>query len=154
MPLLLSLLYLRLGQLALRLYLFLNLSSINLKGNRFQTTFFFPNVGNNAYSVKLNPSGQKKYHSLLSPPPLPVSSSLQQIAPSGFLLLVVLYGFYAQALITHRQAEGNKHRGSRKLREGIRLFGQWANPALPKLEENKCHLSVFTLLCLSTGEML
>lgn len=152
MPLLLSLLYVQLGQLALRLYLFLNLSSINLKGNRFQTTFFFPNVGNNAYSVKLNPSGQKKYHSLLSP--CPVSSSLQQIAPTGFFLLLFLYGFYAKALITHRQAEGNKYRGSRKLREGIRLFGQWPNPALPKLEENKYHLCVFTLLCLSTREML
>lgn len=50
-PLLLLLLYLHLGQLALQLYLFLNLSSINLTGNRLQTTFFFSNVGNNAYSV-------------------------------------------------------------------------------------------------------
>jgi len=53
-----------------------------------------------------------------------------------------------------RQAEGKKHRGRRKLRKGIRLFGQWANPALPKFEKNKYCLSVFTLLCLSTREML
>lgn len=67
MSLLLSLQYLWLGQLVLWLYLFLNLSSINLKGNKFQITLFFPpNVGNNAYSVKLNLSGQNKYHSLLA----------------------------------------------------------------------------------------
>lgn len=62
--------------------------------------------------------------------------------------------FNAKALITCRQAEPKQHGGSRKLRKGIRLFGQWANPTLPKLEENKHRLSVFTLLCLSTREML
>lgn len=71
-----------------------------------------------------------------------------------FVVAFYMYVFYAKALIMCRQAEGKKHGGSRKLKKRIRLLEQWANPALPKLEANKHDLSIFTLLCLSTREML